>query len=115
MAVPVLVKDGKPISSTSDIHESHHHHANVTNGTDGGLSGGGGGAAAALKSEYILPSPSSVVCSTTATADLAVPPPPPLPTLMHMGYSGHRHHQAMMEHPNQGGMCTYLPHRAAWQ
>ena len=137
MAVPVLVKDGKPCSSDTGGAGGTGGASAATgaNGATGGnmlechTANNNNGSGENVKSEYLLPSAaaSSVAMTDMCTsADLVAvasaaavpPPPPPLPTLMHMGYGGHHRHQydaAASLHHNQGNMCTYLPHRSSWQ
>ena len=102
VAVPVLVKDGKPCSSSDTLEDpsqlgqniNHNHHP--------------------VKSEYTLPE------STTVGVDNVLSGPLPdssqsLPPLMHMGYAVSRHsgvgHQNLLQ---QAGMCSYTQHKTGW-
>ena len=102
VAVPVLVKDGKPCSSSDNLEDhsqlgqnpNHSHHP--------------------VKSEYTLPE------STTVGVDNVLSGPLPdssqsLPPLMHMGYAVSRHsgvaHQNLLQ---QAGMCSYTQHKTGW-
>jgi len=98
VAVPVLVKDGKPCSG-SDSSEPEgaqalppHHHP--------------------VKSEYTLPE-SSVVGEV---GGMEVPHTGALPPLMHMGYAVSRHsqHQNLLQQAGMGHMGSYGHHKAAW-
>lgn len=115
MAVPVLVKDGKPISGggNDDPAESH-----VTGSGSGLLDIGVGSGGHHLsnhhhhhvKAEYA----SHVGLLNSSVDDLnsemAAAVGGPLPALMHMGYGSHRH----LQDPSQSSMCSYLQHRTAW-
>lgn len=121
VAVPVLVKDGKPCSSGDSGSTLDYHGQQHGSSTPGIISGGGD-----VKSEYVLPAGATSTSVSAAIADMGVAdlasvsvassaPAPPLPTLMHMGYGGghHRHQYDTISH--QSNMCTYLPHRSNWQ
>lgn len=112
VAVPVLVKDGKPCSNGESLLDNQIGHNDNDN----------------VKSEYLLPSSHhhnqpphhhhhhhSEVNPELMT---------PLPALMHMGGYGAAHHAAAAaaqhhrEQLNQTqtqNMCAYLPHRTSWQ
>jgi len=102
VAVPVLVKDGKPCSSSEEdpgqLGQSmnHNHHP--------------------VKSEYTLPETTPVGVENV----LAAPLPDSsqsLPPLMHMGYAVSRHSGVGVGHQNllhQAGMCSYGQHKTGW-
>lgn len=97
VAVPVLVKDGKPCSgsesSDADTGQGLSSHTNHH----------------PVKSEYTLPE------SSTGLGEVMEPPSHTgsLPPLMHMGYAVSRHssHQNLLQ---QAGMCSYGQHKAGW-
>ena len=106
VAVPVLVKDGKPCSSSDAIEDptqisqnlNHNHHP--------------------VKSEYTLPESSTVGVDNVLSAPLP-DSSQSLPPLMHMGYAVSRHsgvgvgvgHQNLLQ---QAGMCSYSQHKTGW-
>lgn len=111
VAVPVLVKDGKPMASSGSEDEGQH------NG--GGMSGIGssGGHGGSVKSEYTLPESSSVGDLLGPGSMVGHPgdTSQSLPPLMHMGYAVSRHagvgHQGLLQ---QAGMCSYGQHKTGW-
>ena len=151
MAVPVLVKDGKPCASSLDDVSDH---TNGGLGSTGGLldhgsnglghhgSGAGVGhphhhhgghmpSTAHVKSEYAAAVAAAAaahhavagdtdVCGSEMAAAMGMGAAAggPLPTLMHMGYGGHRHSMfnpaATAQDSSQGCMSSYFQHRSAW-
>merc|ERR1719225_2473503 len=98
VAVPVLVKDGKPCSGSesSDADTTSQGISNHSNHHP-------------VKSEYTLPE------SSTGLGEVMEPPSHTgsLPPLMHMGYAVSRHssHQNLLQ---QAGMCSYGQHKTGW-
>ena len=120
VAVPVLVKDGKPCNNDDS---ADHPVGSGTSLLDIGHGIGSGGGHHHLsnhhhhhvKAEYashvgLLNSTVDDLNSVAASAEMAAAVGGPLPALMHMGYGGHRH----LQDPSQSSMCSYLQHRTAW-
>jgi len=144
VAVPVLVKDGKPINGGGNgggaLVGGHHHDGSgghhdqdhvggMPSLLDVGLSHHAGSAGHhfhhGVKPEYALSSAEVDVCGSAAEMHAAAAAVglgsasaasgAPLPTLMHMGYGApHHRHMLASNHQDQSGMCSYLQHRTAW-
>jgi hypothetical protein len=121
VAVPVLVKDGKPISGGGND-DSAEHPVSGSGLLDIGVNSGSGHHLTNhhhhhhhVKAEYashvgLLNSAVDDLNSVAASAEMAAAVGGPLPALMHMGYGSHRH----LQDPSQSSMCSYLQHRTAW-
>jgi hypothetical protein len=140
VAIPVLVKDGKPCSSgNGGLHDGsatnggQDHEVGMPSLLDvaGGLSGHHAGAGHhhhlhhgmhGVKPEYSLGgevdvcgSAAEMHAAAAAAAGLGTASGAQLPTLMHMGYGApHHRHMLTSNHQDHSGMGSYLQHRTAW-
>ena len=115
VAVPVLVKDGKPISGGNNDDPADHPISGSGLLDIGVTSGAGHHLSNHHHHHHVKAEYASHVGLLNSTVDdlnneMAVAVGGPLPALMHMGYGGHRH----LQDPSQSSMCSYLQHRTAW-